>query len=257
MNPTIGMFLFSASVMSSRKAVLFSRQCLFAASPYSSSGPPPDRSTVELSPDDPDFSNYNFLIASVSPRPIALISTTSGSSVRNLSPYSFFTVASIDPPSLMVTCCRKRHHPDGKSDTLRNLEETGKAIVHVVNQETVRGCNASCGNFASDVDEIALTSFTTKTEKNGVDRLLESPIAMEVELSHTHPIKNDAGEVTATCCFLRVTKAHISTGLWKDGRVDVEKLAPISRMEGNRYGVTDFDKCFEMPRPAAPGDPKR
>ena len=51
---------------------------------------------------DPDTldpqSCYKLLIGSVVPRPIAWISTVSQEGVRNLAPFSFFTVASRQPP---------------------------------------------------------------------------------------------------------------------------------------------------------------
>jgi flavin reductase (DIM6/NTAB) family NADH-FMN oxidoreductase RutF len=51
---------------------------------------------------DPDTldpqSRYKLLIGSVVPRPIAWTSTVSREGVRNLAPFSFFTVASRNPP---------------------------------------------------------------------------------------------------------------------------------------------------------------
>jgi flavin reductase (DIM6/NTAB) family NADH-FMN oxidoreductase RutF len=51
---------------------------------------------------DPDAldpqSRYKLLIGSVVPRPIAWTSTMSREGVRNLAPFSFFTVASRNPP---------------------------------------------------------------------------------------------------------------------------------------------------------------
>jgi flavin reductase (DIM6/NTAB) family NADH-FMN oxidoreductase RutF len=41
---------------------------------------------------------YNLLVGSVVPRPIAWTSTLSREGVRNLAPFSFFTVASRNPP---------------------------------------------------------------------------------------------------------------------------------------------------------------
>ena len=51
---------------------------------------------------DPDTldarSRYELLIGSVVPRPIAWTSTVSREGVSNLAPFSFFTVASRNPP---------------------------------------------------------------------------------------------------------------------------------------------------------------
>jgi flavin reductase (DIM6/NTAB) family NADH-FMN oxidoreductase RutF len=54
---------------------------------------------VIIDPDtlDPQ-SRYKLLIGSVVPRPIAWTSTVSREGARNLAPFSFFTVASRNPP---------------------------------------------------------------------------------------------------------------------------------------------------------------
>ena len=46
---------------------------------------------------------YQLLVGGVVPRPIAWISSLSASGVHNLAPYSFFTVASCNPPVLAIT----------------------------------------------------------------------------------------------------------------------------------------------------------
>lgn len=45
---------------------------------------------------------YRLLNGGVTPRPIAWISTRSKDGVDNLAPYSFFTVASCNPPVLLI-----------------------------------------------------------------------------------------------------------------------------------------------------------
>ncbi|MEZ9706435.1 hypothetical protein AB4308_18695 [Vibrio breoganii] len=46
---------------------------------------------------------YRLLNGGVTPRPIAWISTRSAEGIDNLAPYSFFTVASCNPPVLLYT----------------------------------------------------------------------------------------------------------------------------------------------------------
>ena len=47
------------------------------------------------------FDVYRLLAGSILPRPIAFVSTLSANGVRNLAPFSFFTVISANPP---VSC---------------------------------------------------------------------------------------------------------------------------------------------------------
>ena len=48
-------------------------------------------------------SRYKLLVGSVVPRPIAWTSTLSREGVRNLAPFSFFTVASRNPAMLCIS----------------------------------------------------------------------------------------------------------------------------------------------------------
>jgi flavin reductase (DIM6/NTAB) family NADH-FMN oxidoreductase RutF len=57
------------------------------------------RTALIIAPEKLDpRSRYKLLIGSVVPRPIAWTSTVSREGVRNLAPFSFFTVASRNPP---------------------------------------------------------------------------------------------------------------------------------------------------------------
>ena len=47
------------------------------------------------------------MISAVVPRPIAFVSSLSADGVGNLSPFSYATVISHDPPCVMFSACRK------------------------------------------------------------------------------------------------------------------------------------------------------
>ena len=54
---------------------------------------------MDIRPQDtPVLQFYGYMIGSIVPRPIAFVSSLSAKGVRNLAPFSFFTVASVDPP---------------------------------------------------------------------------------------------------------------------------------------------------------------
>lgn len=70
---------------------------------------------------------YSFLISTVVPRPIALITSQSSAGVLNCAPYSYFNVMCHDPP-LVVVGMNLNVRAGTKKDTLNNVEETG--ITH-------------------------------------------------------------------------------------------------------------------------------
>jgi hypothetical protein len=57
-------------------------------------------------------SAYFLMISAYVPRPIALVSSLSAAGVGNVAPYSYSGCIAHDPPTLVVSCCRR---PDGRS----------------------------------------------------------------------------------------------------------------------------------------------
>jgi len=61
-----------------------------------------EATTGEMTTLDPSRQNpqdiYKLLVGAVVPRPIAFVSSMDAEGVRNLAPFSFFTVASANPP---------------------------------------------------------------------------------------------------------------------------------------------------------------
>ena len=67
---------------------------------------------------------YRWLASSVTPRPIAWVSTRSTDGVANLAPFSFFQVISDNPPTLLVNINTR---DDGSlKDSLRNAQASGE-----------------------------------------------------------------------------------------------------------------------------------
>uniref|UniRef100_A0ACD5GNH4 Flavin reductase family protein n=1 Tax=Desertifilum tharense IPPAS B-1220 TaxID=1781255 RepID=A0ACD5GNH4_9CYAN len=84
-----------------------------------------------------DPAPYHLLTSIVAPRPIAWISTISAEGIPNLAPYSFYNAVAGFPPTLMFSVSYRRKEPKEK-DTLRNVQETGEFVCHVVNEAMVR-----------------------------------------------------------------------------------------------------------------------
>src|SRR3989337_2226239 len=72
---------------------------------------------------------YKLLIGSVTPRPIALV-TTLGSKGPNAAPFSFFNAIGSDPAMLMFSVGAK--DGGGAKDTIANIAEIPEFVVHIV-----------------------------------------------------------------------------------------------------------------------------
>ncbi|MGG1663936.1 flavin reductase family protein [Brevibacillus sp. NRS-1366] len=76
---------------------------------------------------------YKLMIGSVVPRPIAWVSSMSRDGVLNLAPFSFFTVASRNPPTLLISIGLGVEAREGTvKDTLTNIREVREYVINTV-----------------------------------------------------------------------------------------------------------------------------
>ncbi|PNH03188.1 hypothetical protein TSOC_010762 [Tetrabaena socialis] len=68
---------------------------------------------------------YPLIISAAVPRPVAFISTVDAEGTVNLSPYSYFNCMGHNPPTVAIGLCHSATRPEGKKDTLHNIEQTG------------------------------------------------------------------------------------------------------------------------------------
>src|SRR5690625_1017043 len=124
--------------------------------------------------------NYKFLIGSIIPRTIALITSLCEDEVVNIVPFSYFIVVRSNPPIVSVAVQRKQGE---MKDTTRNLLANKEGVIHVVDNENVDDANETAANLTAEESELDETNFTlipSKTVKT--PRLKETKIRFEVEL---------------------------------------------------------------------------
>src|SRR6185369_11494060 len=104
---------------------------------------------------DPSAANpreiAKLLVEVVVPRPIAFVSTISQDGVLNLAPFSYFTVASSNPP--VICFCPIVRRDGSRKDTLVNVEATGEFVVNIVSEEIGAAMNVCSGEYPPEVDE--------------------------------------------------------------------------------------------------------
>ena len=117
-------------------------------------------------------SSYKLLSGSVLPRPIAWVSTVDAHDRRNLAPYSFFTVASANPPVLCF-CPSVREAKDGlraTKDTLENIRATGEFVVNIVSEELVEPMNRSAPERLKAVGRMAGADYVRTGDRFSLER---------------------------------------------------------------------------------------
>ena len=182
---------------------------------------------------------YKLLIGSVVPRPIAWISTVSREGVRNLAPFSFFTVASRNPPMLCVSVGPRASDDAPSKDTLSNVEETGEFVINIVSLSLSNSMYESSKSHPPEADEFEKAGLTPAPCKVvGAPRVGEASVNMECLLDRAIQLGSDHLVIG------RMVRFHVRDELYQNGRIDIAALDPLGRLAGN---YTNIETIFELP----------
>lgn len=180
---------------------------------------------------------WKLLSGTVVPRPIALVSTKNSEGILNVAPYSFFTVVTATPPTIMFSIGDLK---DRKKDTLRNIEEHPEFVVNIAHVGLAESVNNASANFRSEIsefDEVQLTPIQAKVI-DGV-AVKEAPIHLECKLDRI--IKVGGGNMVLG----QVVHFYIDDDIYLgDYKTDFQKLKPLTRLAGTQYG--EVTKVFTL-----------
>ncbi|MCI5073741.1 flavin reductase family protein [Oricola sp.] len=176
---------------------------------------------------------HNPFKAIVAPRPIGWISTLAADGTANLAPYSFFNAVCDQPPIVMFSS-------SGYKDSVRNAEATGEFVCNFVGEAQVQGMSQTSFAYDSDISEF---------EKAGLEaagcnlvkppRVADAPAALECVVTDIRRVQDRAGGVTGNwLVFGEVIGVHIDDAMLTDGRFDLEKAKPVTRLGYLDYGLT-------------------
>ena len=185
---------------------------------------------------------YRLLTSTVTPRPIAWVSTRGKDGSLNLAPFSFFQALCGTPPLIMLCIGQRQGNP---KDTLRNIQETGEFVINIVTEELAEKMNLSSGEYTADVDEFALAGLIpAPSEVVSAPRVAESPINLECKLTQIVPLEGS----DYSMIIGEILRWHVADGLLApDGLVDTARLRPLGRLGRDEY--VKFGEVFEMLRP--------
>ena len=188
---------------------------------------------------------YRWLASTVTPRPIAWVSTVSPGGISNLAPFSFFQVISDAPPTLMVNVNLR---DDGSpKDTLRNVQASGELVIQLVSFAQAEAMNASAAHLPHGVSEFERCGIASLAcERVGVPRVAGAAVAFECRVAQVLAYPPDAPN--CHLIFAEVLFVHVDDAVLNDkGRIDPHKLDLIGRLGGMAY--TRTRDLFEMQRP--------
>ena len=176
---------------------------------------------------------HQFIVGSITPRPIALVSTINEDGVRNLAPYSFFNAFSSNPPILVFSSNRRVSNNTTK-DTLHNVRVNGEVVVNMVNYKMLRQMAVASVEFPSDVSEFDKAGFTPiSSETIQPARVAESPVQYECRVKEIITLGDHGGAGHLVICV--VNRLHIDESIIDENdRIDPVKLDIVGRL-GRAY----------------------
>ncbi|MPZ71750.1 MAG: flavin reductase family protein [Nitriliruptorales bacterium] len=179
--------------------------------------------------------NYFLLTGLVVPRPIAWVSSLSENGVRNLAPHSYFNIVSSDPPIVHFT-------QTGRKDTLTNVETTGEFVINFVSVELAEAMNLTAADFPHDEDEFAWAGLEAAASTR-----VSPPRVAAVRAAFECRVRTILEMGNGNMVFGDVVAVHVDESVFRDGRVDMARLAAVGRLGGSWYSAVDDP--FRLDRP--------
>lgn len=200
---------------------------------------------ISIDPDtQAERDNYKLLTGSIIPRPIAFVTTLSEEGVINGAPFSYFNIASSSPPMVSLSIQRSGSK---QKDTARNILQQKEFVIHIVDEINVQQVNETAASLSPDKSEIELAQLTTvESTKVSVPGIKQTKVRMECRLEHSLEL-GDKDMAVNDFLIGKVVQFHIHRDIYKNGRIDHEKLAAVSRLAGAYYAK--FGEVFEIERP--------
>lgn len=162
---------------------------------------------------------HQYLLGTVSPRPIAFVSTIDENGQPNLAPYSFFNVFSSNPP-IAVFSSNRRVADNTTKDTLHNIKVSGECVINAVNYDIVRQMAIAGIGYDANVNEFEKSGLTpVASDLVAPFRVKESPAHMEckvreiVTLGEEGAISKDISKLTEDIVHRHSTLTMESTSI--------------------------------------------
>lgn len=188
---------------------------------------------------------YRLLTSSVVPRPIAWVSTRSSAGVDNLAPFSFFTIASVQPPVLAIVQLRPPHRP--AKDTLVNLRATRECVVNIATSDLLDAMNATAAEYPPDISEFDIAQIERcASQWVGVPGVKQACVRHECRLRDVLELGNSP--MGGTLILLDVVGSSVNESLLQDGALVPTRLDTLGKLGADWYCSTR-EQC-ERQRPA-------
>ncbi len=191
---------------------------------------------------------HQLLLGSVAPRPIALASTIDKEGNPNLSPFSFFNVFGVNPPTLIFSPSR-RGRDNTTKDTFENVKQHAEVVINVVNFDMVEQNNLSSHEYAKGINEFKKSGFTPiSSEIVKPFRVKESPVQFECIVKEV--VETSQLPAAGNLVICEIVMIHVNENVLNStGSIDQDKIDLVGRLGGDLYCRTSGDAKFMVKKP--------
>ncbi len=188
------------------------------------------------------------LKSAVAPRPIAFASTVDGAGRVNLSPFSYFNLFGINPPTLVFSP-NNRVRDNTPKHTLENLRDVPEVVVNLLDYRLVQQASLASTEYPKGVNEFGKAGLTeAPSERVRPPRVAECPVAMEALVREIVTMGPGGGSANLVIC--EVVLIHVSEKILNEhGQIDPRKTDWVARLGGDWYCRASGAALFEVPRP--------
>lgn len=200
----------------------------------------------------PMATRYKIINSTITPRPIAWITTVSAAGVVNAAPYSFFNAVGTEPPLVVLGLLKE---PRGRTlkNTASNIIDNGEFVVNLVceaDAEKMNECAVDAPAYVSEIDYAGIA--TEPSVVVAPPRIATSPVSFECRKVTALDIGTQQTVVLGEVLMVHVRDEFITDR--ERVYFDTPAMKLIGRTHGSGWYVRNGDS-FQMQRPAY--DPSR
>ncbi|MEZ4908256.1 MAG: flavin reductase family protein [Saprospiraceae bacterium] len=191
---------------------------------------------------------HQFILSSIIPRPIALVSTIDKNNIANIAPFSYFNAISSLPPILGFSISKKNQLEN--KDTLNNIIETNECVINMVNYDMTYNMAMTGIPFSADTDEFEKSNLSkVKSQIVKPFGITESPVRFECKLDKLIPFGNETNQTILVVC--KVLCFHIQDELIDQdiNRIRIDKLDLTGRLGRTNYIKFSSENIFSIELP--------
>lgn len=182
----------------------------------------------------PAVARYRLLTSTITPRPIAWVTSLDPDGILNVAPFSCFNLMGHTPPTIALGI---EARPDGSAkDSCANIRATGEMVINLVSAGHGEAMLRTAADFPPDVDEAAVVGLDLlPSAKVAPPRIATAPVSLECRSLHILELSP-----VQTIVIGEVLAAHVDPAAVIDAErahVDTVALGLIGRMQGPGWYV--------------------